>query len=119
MLQEQAQPVRINRKASEDEESSAPAPKVSVAMDALSRQLENTYLAMTEELETLHKHVRETETLVKAREHVFGELDLFLVLTERRVKYAKETKDMADMVRADFAQLRTDLIKGMHTWKMA
>ncbi|KAI8599202.1 hypothetical protein EDD21DRAFT_355678 [Dissophora ornata] len=111
MLQEQVQPIRINRKASEDEESSAPAPKVSVAMDALSRQLESTYLAMTEELETLHEHVRETEALVKAREHVFGELDLFLILTERRVKYAKETKDMAEMVRTDFAQLRTDLIK--------
>ncbi|KAF9192079.1 hypothetical protein BGZ51_006271 [Haplosporangium sp. Z 767] len=111
MLQEKDEPKKIIRKESVDEASSAPVPKVSEAMDALSRQLENTYLAMTEELKTLRSHVRETEELVKAREHVFGELDQFRMVTEKRIKAAKDTKAMAQTVLNDFVQLRADLIK--------
>jgi hypothetical protein len=114
LLQEPDEPIKILRKKGEEGESpSIPAPKVSAAMDALSRQLENAYLAMTEELKTLHNHVRETEELVKAREHVFVELDQFMAVTTKRIRYAKETKALAETVMADFVQLRADLIKGM------
>ncbi|KAF9396441.1 hypothetical protein BGX21_009531, partial [Mortierella sp. AD011] len=111
ILQEQEAPIKISHKKSEAEESSAPAPKVSAAMDALSRQLENTYLAMTEELKTLHSHVRETEELVKAREHVFVELDQFMQVTAKRIKAAKDTRALAETVYNDFVQLRADIIK--------
>lgn len=112
ILQENEPPLRIVRKKSVADAPSAPAPKVSAAMDALSRQLENTYLAMTEELKTLHSHVRETEELVKAREHVFGELDQFMLVTEKRIKAAEKTKVLAESVSKDFANLQTDLVKG-------
>ncbi|KAF9539422.1 hypothetical protein EC957_005418 [Mortierella hygrophila] len=111
ILQENDPPLRIVRKKSVADAPSAPAPKVSPAMDALSRQLENTYLAMTEELKTLHSHVRETEELVKAREHVFGELDQFMLVTEKRIKAAEKTKVLAESVSKDFANLQTDLVK--------
>lgn len=115
LLQEPDEPVKIiRRKGGDEESSSVPTPKVSEAMDALSRQLENAYLAMTEELRTLHSHVKETEELVKAREHVFVELDQFMAVTTRRVRYAKENKASAETVLADFVQLRADLIKGTH-----
>ncbi|KAF9097485.1 hypothetical protein BGX23_008759 [Mortierella sp. AD031] len=111
LLQENEQPLRLVRKKSVADAPAAPAPKVSAAMDALSRQLENTYLAMTEELKTLHSHVRETEELVKAREHVFGELEQFMQVTSKRIKTAKDTKVLAETVLGDFASLRTDLVK--------
>lgn len=111
ILQENDPPLRIVRKKSVADAPSAPAPKVSAAMDALSRQLENTYLAMTEELKTLHSHVRETEELVRAREHVFGELDQFMLVTEKRIKAAEKTKVLAESVSKDFANLQTDLVK--------
>ncbi|KAK3832090.1 MAG: hypothetical protein JOS17DRAFT_742933 [Linnemannia elongata] len=111
ILQEDDPPLRIVRKKSVADAPSAAAPKVSAAMDALSRQLENTYLAMTEELKTLHSHVRETEELVKAREHVFGELDQFMLVTEKRIKAAQKTKVLAESVSKDFANLQTDLVK--------
>ncbi|KAG9068640.1 hypothetical protein KI688_010917 [Linnemannia hyalina] len=111
ILQENDPPLRIVRKKSVADAPSAPAPKVSPAMDALSRQLENTYLAMTEELKTLHSHVRDTEELVKAREHVFGELDQFMLVTEKRIKAAEKTKVLAESVSKDFASLQTDLVK--------
>jgi hypothetical protein len=113
ILQENETPFRLNRKKSVADTLSAPAPKVSAAMDALSRQLENTYLTMTEELKTLHSHVRETEELVKAREHVFGELDQFMHVTEKRIKAAEDTKNLAKSVLGEFANLQTDLVKGM------
>jgi hypothetical protein len=112
ILQENEPPLRIVRKKSVADAPPAPAPKVSAAMDALSRQLENTYLAMTEEIKTLHSHVRETEELVKAREHVFGELDQFMLVTEKRIKAAEKTKVLAESVSKDFANLQTDLVKG-------
>ncbi|KAF9151835.1 hypothetical protein BG015_006166 [Linnemannia schmuckeri] len=111
ILQENDPPLRIVRKKSVADAPSAPTPKVSAAMDALSRQLENTYLAMTEELKTLHSHVRETEELVKAREHVFGELDQFMLVTEKRIKAAEKTRVLAESVSKDFANLQTDLVK--------
>ncbi|KAF9580952.1 hypothetical protein BGW38_002203, partial [Lunasporangiospora selenospora] len=111
LLNEAEEPLRINHRQSVTEEPSAPTVKVSVAMDALSRQLENTYLAMTQELVTLRSHVRETEELVKAREHVFGEIDQFLSLTVKRIKKAAEIKGLVGTVLDDFLQLRTDLIK--------
>ncbi|KAF9939776.1 hypothetical protein BGZ65_009488, partial [Modicella reniformis] len=112
LLQEPDVPVKVIRKKTDDGETSvAPAPKVSEAMDALSRQLENAYFAMTEELKTLHSHVRETEELVKAREHIFVELDQFMAVTNKRIKHAKETRAVAETVLADFVQLRADLIK--------
>ncbi|KAG0379537.1 hypothetical protein BGX24_012782 [Mortierella sp. AD032] len=111
ILQENEPPFRLSRKKSVADTPSAPAPKVSAAMDALSRQLENTYLAMTEELKTLHSHVRETEELVKAREHVFGELDQFMHVTEKRIKAAEDTKDLAKSVLVEFGNLQTDLVK--------
>ncbi|KAI1314889.1 hypothetical protein EDD11_001612 [Mortierella claussenii] len=110
LLQEE-EPIKINRRKSTMEESSAPTPKVSAAMDALSRQLENTYLAMTEELRTLQSHVRETEELVKAREYVFGELDQFMKVTTKRIKVASDARALAESVYSDFVQLRADLIK--------
>ncbi|KAG0317136.1 hypothetical protein BGZ97_005866 [Linnemannia gamsii] len=113
ILQENEPPLRIVRKKSVADAPPAPAPKVSAAMDALSRQLENTYLAMTEEIKTLHSHVRETEELVKAREHVFGELDQFMLVTEKRIKAAEKTKVLAESVSKDFANLQTDLVKVM------
>ncbi|KAG0299004.1 hypothetical protein BGZ96_000007 [Linnemannia gamsii] len=113
ILQENEPPLRVVRKKSVADAPSAPAPKVSAAMDALSRQLENTYLAMTEELKTLHSHVRETEELVKAREHVFGELDQFMLVTEKRIKAAEKTKVLAESVSKDFTNLQTDLVKVM------
>lgn len=112
ILRENDPPLRIVRKKSVADAPSAPAPKVTAAMDALSRQLENTYLAMTEELKTLHSHVRETEELVRAREHVFGELDQFMLVTEKRIKAAEKTKVLAESVSKDFANLQTDLVKG-------
>ncbi|KAG0270912.1 hypothetical protein BGZ95_001372, partial [Linnemannia exigua] len=111
ILQENEPPFRLSRKKSVADTPSVPAPKVSAAMDALSRQLENTYLAMTEELKTLHSHVRETEELVKAREHVFGELDQFMHVTEKRIKTAEDTKNLARSVLVEFANLQTDLVK--------
>ncbi|ORZ15554.1 hypothetical protein BCR41DRAFT_65731 [Lobosporangium transversale] len=110
LLQED-KPLKIIRKKSQSEESSAPAPKVSAAMDALSRQLENTYLAMTEELRTLSSHVKETEELIKARELVFEELDQFMRVTTKRIKAASDAKALAESVYKDFVQLRADLIK--------
>ncbi|KAF9907419.1 hypothetical protein EC991_010980 [Linnemannia zychae] len=111
ILQENEAPFRLNRKKSVADTPSASAPKVSAAMDALSRQLENTYLAMTEELKTLHSHVRETEELVKAREHVFGELDQFMHVIEKRIKVAEDTKNLAKSVLGEFANLQMDLVK--------
>ncbi|KAF9923054.1 hypothetical protein FBU30_006843 [Linnemannia zychae] len=111
ILQENEPPLRLVRKKSVVDTPSTPAPKVSPAMDALSRQLESTYLAMTEELKTLHSHVKETEDLVKAREHVFGELDQFLLVIEKRIKAASDTKDLAKSVMDDFSHLKTDLVK--------
>lgn len=112
LLQEPVEPKKIVRKKSFGEEPSAPAPKISPAMDALSRQLERTYLAMTEELQTLRSHVRETEQLIKAREHVFGELDQFMKVTVKRIKSASETKRNAENLMADVEQLNFDMIKG-------
>lgn len=112
LLQEPVEPKKIVRKKSFGGEASAPAPKVSPAMDALSRQLEKTYLAMTDELQTLRSHVRETEQLIKAREHVFGELDQFLKVTVKRIKTASETKKQAESLKADVDQLNFDMIKG-------
>ncbi|KAF9430599.1 hypothetical protein BGZ94_005772 [Podila epigama] len=111
LLQEPVEPKKIIRKKSVAEMNVAPVRKISPAMDALSRQLENTYLAMTEELQTLRSHVRETEQLVKAREHVFGELDQFMKVTAKRIKAAADTRELTKTVLSDFQQLQKDLIK--------
>ncbi|KAG0349002.1 hypothetical protein BG004_002860 [Podila humilis] len=111
LLHEPDKPKKIVRNKSIAEEPSAPVPKFSPAMDALSRQLEKTYLAMTDELQTLRNHVRETEHLVKAREHVFEELDQFMKVTTKRIKSATETKRLAETVMADFEQVKMNLIK--------
>lgn len=112
ILDEKEVPAKINRSKAVDEEPSAPVPKVSTAMDALSRHLEQTYQAMTEELKTLHSHVRETEELVKAREHVFFELDKFRDVVQKRIHTAQNTKSLAESVLTEFVSLRADLIKG-------
>ncbi|KAF9939812.1 hypothetical protein BGZ67_008920 [Mortierella alpina] len=111
ILDEKEVPAKISRSKAVDEEPSAPVPKVSTAMDALSRHLEQTYLAMTEELRTLHSHVKETEALVKAREHVFFELDKFRDVIQKRIHTAQNTKSLAESVLTEFVSLRADLIK--------
>ncbi|KAF9959457.1 hypothetical protein BGZ72_009619 [Mortierella alpina] len=111
ILDEKEVPAKISRSKAVDEEPSAPVPKVSTAMDALSRHLEQTYQAMTEELKTLHSHVRETEELVKAREHVFFELDKFRDVIQKRIHTAQNTKSLAESVLTEFVSLRADLIK--------
>ncbi|CAO3571958.1 unnamed protein product [Mortierella alpina] len=111
ILDEKEVPAIISRSKAVDEEPSAPVPKVSTAMDALSRHLEQTYQAMTEELRTLHSHVRETEELVKAREHVFFELDKFRDVIQKRIHTAQNTKSLAESVLTEFVSLRADLIK--------
>ncbi|KAF9573654.1 hypothetical protein EC968_008291 [Mortierella alpina] len=111
ILDEKEVPAKISRSKAVDEEPSAPVPKVSTAMDALSRHLEQTYQAMTEELKTLRSHVRETEELVKAREHVFFELDKFRDVIQKRIHTAQNTKSLAESVLTEFVSLRADLIK--------
>ncbi|KAF9966516.1 hypothetical protein BGZ70_002064 [Mortierella alpina] len=88
----------------------ATAPTVAPAAPTASKSL-FAAPAMTEELRTLHSHVRETEELVKAREHVFFELDKFRDVIQKRIHTAQNTKSLAESVLTEFVSLRADLIK--------
>jgi len=113
-LDEKEEPTKIvrNQGSSDEVLARSTAPKSSAAMDRLSKQLEDTYLAMTEELRALEGHIKLTEELVKDREQSFVELDKFLKLTKRRISKAQETRNLAESVSGEFSDLRANFIKG-------